>query len=135
MLETRELICLVATIKPIGGQGWNEVERQFNEKASAGMVGFKVRGANSLKSRFQGLASIEKPTGEGEMPQLILVRMAKEVNAELHSMIDAGTLEEEEELQDEIGEGLEEALHEGPEPGEADSSEPTARRICQPSLR
>jgi hypothetical protein len=56
---------------------------------------FKVRAANSLKSRFQQLAAIEKPTGEGEMPELIL--WAKEINGEIHSMIDAGTLEDEED--------------------------------------
>jgi hypothetical protein len=91
IVETRELLRLVAAVKPIGGQGWSEVERQFNEKASAGVSCFKVRAANSLKSRFQRLASIEKPTGAGEMPEII--RQAKEINAEIHEMIDAGTLE------------------------------------------
>ncbi len=40
--ETRELLCIIANVKPIGGQGWNEVELQFNKKSVAGMPSFKV---------------------------------------------------------------------------------------------
>jgi hypothetical protein len=53
IVETRELLLIVAEVKPIGGQGWSEVERQFNQKAANGVLQFKVRAANSLKSRFQ----------------------------------------------------------------------------------
>ena len=37
IVETRELLRLVAAVKPIGWQGWSEVERLFNEKAGAGV--------------------------------------------------------------------------------------------------
>ncbi len=43
-------------------------------------------------------------------------------------MIDAGTLEED-DLPDETGDCLEEALHQGPEPGGADLSEPTSEQL------
>ncbi len=79
---------------------------------------FKVRDATSLNSLFQSLASILKQTGEGEMSEMI--RLAKDINTELHNMIDAGPLEgplEEDGLPDETADCLEEALHEGPEPG------------------
>ncbi len=102
------------------------MERQFNEKANATCLPFKVRAANSLKSRFQLLAAIEKPTVEGEMQQLI--RWAKEINEDLHNMIDAGTLEDGEYLEESV-ENLAEALHEGPVPGGADSSETTQEQL------
>ena len=78
------------------------MERQFNQKAANGVLQFKVRAANSLKSLFQLLAAIEKPTGEGEMPELIC--SAKEINSEIHSMIDAGTLEDKEEESNHVDE-------------------------------
>jgi hypothetical protein len=131
VVETRELLRIVSIVKPIGGQGWSEVERQFNEKAAGGGP-FKVRAANSLKSRFQRLAAIEKPTGEGEMPELI--RFAKEINEEIHSMIDAGTLDENDDDADDLADAIE-ALHEGPEPGGADSSEPTEQQLQEALAR
>ena len=57
IVETRELLRIVAAVKPIGGQGWSEVERQFNINAANGLLQFKVRAANSLKSSFGRLAA------------------------------------------------------------------------------
>ncbi len=125
IVETRELLRLVALLKPIGAHGWAEVERQFNEKATAGVVSFKVREAKSLKGRFQRLAAVEKPTGEGKMP--VLVREAKTINDEMHAMIDAGTLEDGDDME-EVCDSIEEALQEGPEPGAADSSDPVGEQ-------
>ncbi len=44
-----------------------------------------------------------------------LVREAKTINDEMHQMIDAGTLEEGDNME-EVCESLEEALQQGPEP-------------------
>ncbi len=79
------------------------MEHQFIDKAAAAVLNFKVRAANSLKSHFQRLVSIVKPMGQGSMQELI--RVAKEINSELHSMIDAGTLGEN-DLAEEMVEGL-----------------------------
>ncbi len=57
---------------------------------------------------------MEKPTGKGKMPEPI--QCAKEINSKIHSMINAGTLEEEEVDADELPDGLD-MLHDMPEPG------------------
>ena len=114
--ETAELLHIIKDKKPIGMEGWREVESEFNTH-SGSHPGFTEHTSLSLKQKFQRLCHVKKPTGDPEMPPLVL--NAKHINHELHAMICAGELEgTEEEVEDSIMEQtVSHLLLVGPVPG------------------
>ena len=98
--ETSKLLNIIKEKKPIGMEGWREVESEFNTH-SGSHPGFTEHTSLSLKQKFQRLCNVKKPTGDPEMPPL--GRCATQINHKLHAMIGAGKLEEtEEEVEDSI---------------------------------
>ncbi len=78
--------------------------------------GFSELTALSLKQLFQHMCNTKKPTCYANMPPNI--RLAKQINSEIHTMIAAGKLEASKELPDNIlDQTVSELLQEGPEAG------------------
>ncbi len=94
MLELLELLEHVRAFKPLGDEVWKGVEAAYNTVAEV-MPQMTQLQWLSLKQKFVVLVKSMKPTGSGEMPTL--VRQAKEINTEIHYLINTGQVDENEE--------------------------------------
>ncbi|KZT57959.1 hypothetical protein CALCODRAFT_406218, partial [Calocera cornea HHB12733] len=91
--ELAVLIELLELNRPIGPGGWEDVMAGMQSYwATEGMEG---RSAESLKRKFAELSHKPKPTGEGEMPDLI--RRAKDIDREIQNDVHMGNLQDDDE--------------------------------------
>ncbi|KZT62720.1 hypothetical protein CALCODRAFT_479008 [Calocera cornea HHB12733] len=107
--------------RPIGPGGWEDVMAGMQSYwATEGMEG---RSAESLKRKFAELSHKPKPTGEGEMPDLI--RRAKDIDREIQNDVHMGNLQDDDEPED-----AEEEPIDWPPSDREDA--PRAQRAAQP---
>ncbi|KZT57257.1 hypothetical protein CALCODRAFT_483332 [Calocera cornea HHB12733] len=98
MAELQELIELIESHRPIGSDGWEAVMAGMQTYwASEGM---DARTPESLRRKFAELARKPKPTGDGEMPDLI--RRAKDVDREIQNDVHMGNLQDDEDVEEVI---------------------------------
>ena len=125
--ELTELLSIIRARKPIGMDMWKDVESKWNALAAT-RVGFVQRPALSLKQKFTRMNEVKKPTGDPTM--LLLVCLAKQINAEILHEVCVGELEPEaadgsscpavDELPtNTMNSSLSELLQRGPEAGTA----------------
>jgi hypothetical protein len=125
--ETAELLRIIRARKPVGADGWKHVEDDFNAVA-AQTPGFQERGKLSLKQKFNRLVTMQKPTGEGEMPALN--RLALEIQQEIHAEIDAGEAGDDDVLGEHVlDQSLAQALNTGPSSDSHASTQETVAAV------
>ncbi|KZT56610.1 hypothetical protein CALCODRAFT_483853 [Calocera cornea HHB12733] len=122
--EVRELIELIEEYRPIGSSSWDKV--MLGMQTFWASEGMEVRTAESLKRKFSQMCRMPKPTGDGEMPELI--GRAKDINVAIQNDVEMGNLQDEDE--DEPNDADEEEI---PWPPTDQEDAPTRAQAAHPN--